>query len=110
MTDRTMGIIYTIKLKGCNDSKIQNYLRQYYDNLWSYGREDIDKILRECCTDYISTSENPMFEVQRYFLNSNYFNSFEISEHRRMINFLQQTQVRRNNTYINGFKEMEGFE
>lgn len=109
MTDLTMGIIYTIKQKGGYDSKIQDYLRRYYDTLWSYGREEIDKILRECCADYISTADNPIEEVRRYFLNSSIFTSFEISEHSRMINFLQQTQVSTNRAYINGFKEMEGF-
>lgn len=110
MTDLTMGIIYTIKQRGSNDSKIQNYLRQYYDNLWNYGREEIDKILRECCADYISTADNPIKETKRYFLNSNIFTSFEISEHHRMINFLQQARISRGGVYINGFKEMEGFE
>lgn len=109
MTDLTMGIIYTIKQRGSSDSRIQSYLRKYYDNFWEYGREEIDKILRECCADYISTADNPIEEARRYFLNSNVFTSFEISEHHRMINFLQQTQVRKNSEYINGFKEMEDF-
>ena len=109
MTDLTMGIIYTIKQRGSNDSRIQSYLRKYYDNLWEYGREEIDKVLRECCADYISTADNPMAEIKRYFLNSNIFNSFRIGEHDRMINFLQQTRISNNREYINGFKEMENF-
>lgn len=109
MTDLTMGIIYTIKQHGHADSTIQSYLRKYYYNFWTYGREEIDKILRECCADYISTADNPVAEVKRYFLNSNIFNNFEISEHSRMINFLQQTRISNNREYINGFKEMEDF-
>lgn len=109
MTDLTMGIIYTLKQKGTNDNKIQSYLRSYYNNHWDYGREEVDNILRECCADYINTADNPTAEARRYFLNSNMFPHFEINEHNRMINFLQQTRVSHDKEYINGFKEMEGF-
>lgn len=110
MTDLTLGIIYTIKQFGSNDSQIQRYLRKYYNNSWDYQREEIDKILRECCADYISTTDNPAAEARRYFLNSNSFLHFEINEHSRMINFLQFAKVRREEKYINGFRELEGFE
>ena len=109
MTDLTMGIIYTIKQRGSSDSRIQSYLRKYYDNFWEYERGEIDKVLRECCADYISTADNPIAETRRYFLNSNTFTSIAISEHSRMINFLQQTRISNNHEYINGFKEMEDF-
>lgn len=109
MTELTMGIIYTIKHQdGDPHTAIQKFLQNYFEPDYNYDRDFIDDILRQTCADYISTADNPVEEIRRYFLNSNIFAAIEISEYKRMIVFLQNIKVKKNHEYINGFKEMEG--
>lgn len=114
MTELTMGIIYTIKHQnGDPHTAIQKFLQKHFASDYDYDRDFIDRILRQTCADYISTADDPVEEMRRYFLNSNIFSAFEISEYKRMITFIQNIKVKKikvekNYEYINGFKEMEG--
>lgn len=105
MIDRTLGIIYTIKQKGTDDATIMHFLQKYSNTTYPFTREEIDQILRETCANFIEGADNPIQEIHRYFLSSSIFSHIGISEHDRMINFLQQTQISSNGKYINGFKE-----
>ena len=108
MTDRSLGIIYTIKQKGTSDITLAAFLQKFYDTIYIYNRDEIDKILRETCADFIQSADDPMREIRRYFLNANTYSFMEIVEHVRMINFLQQTQISKDGNYINDFRDMEG--
>lgn len=107
MTERTEMIIYALKCnEGSFDERIKNVMAKYTGaKSWSYGRDEIDKLLRSTCSDYISTCDNPEKEVRRYFLED----TFVTNEYQRMTMFLVNTQVRENDFlsdeyyYINGF-------
>ena len=109
MTDLTLGIIYAIKNNPQgHDVGIQKFLHHYYESDYQYDRDFIDRALRQACSDYITTADDPIEEIHRYFLNSNIFSLIEISEYHRMIHFLTFTRVKDGNgNYINGFREME---
>ena len=108
MTDRTLGLIHIIKHEnGYSDIPINKFLMDYYDTDYPYSRSEIDKILRAVCVDYIETADNPIQEMRRYF-NGEVFSYVDVSEHERMIQFLMSTQVKSDENYINGFREMKG--
>ena len=67
MTDRTLGIIYSLK-NGINsaDYKIAKYMAKECNYKASmYSRGEIDKILRTAIIDYIQTCDNPIKEIKR---------------------------------------------
>lgn len=107
MTDRSLGIIYTVKQKGTSDVTLAAFLQKFYNTPYIYNRDEIDKILRETCVDFIQTADDPMREIRRYFLNTNLYSFVEITEHVRIINFLQQTQISKDGKYINDFRDMK---
>ena len=108
MTDRTLGLIYTIKNEnGYSDIPINKFLMDYYNTDCPYSRSEIDQILRAVCIDYIETADDPIQEIRRYF-NGNLYSHVDTSEHDRMIYFLLFTQVKSDEKYINGFREMKG--
>lgn len=107
MTERTEMIIHALKCnKGTFDERIKNVMAKYTGmRSWSYGREEIDKLLRSTCSDYISTCDKPYQEVRRYFLED----TFVTNEYQRMAMFLINIQVCEKDSlsdeyyYINGF-------
>lgn len=108
MTDRTLGLIYTIKNEnGYSDIPINKFLMDYYNTDCPYSRHEIDQILRATCIDYIETADDPIKEIRRYF-SGNVYSYVEIPEHDRMIQFLMLVLVKSNEKYINGFREMKG--
>lgn len=108
MTDRSLGIIYTIKQKGTSDVTLAAFLQKFYSTAYIYNRDEIDKILRETCVDFIQSADDPIRELRRYFLSVNIYSLVEITEHTRMINFLQQIQISKDGNYINDFRDMKG--
>ena len=107
MTKRTEMIIHALKVgENSFDNRIKGAMAKYTGaHEWEYGREEIDKLLRYACSDYISTCDNPEKEIRRYFLED----TFVTNEYQRMVIFLTNTQVRENDFlsdeyyYINGF-------
>jgi len=114
MDKRTMYVIYSLKADRWSDYELCKRLNTFYDNktYHPFTRVEIDKILRECCADFIATSDDPAREVRRYFLLSDTWSTVDEGEYHRMCYFLGTTQVRDSETreYINGFEDMEGFD
>ena len=105
MTDRTLGIIYSLK-NGINsaDYKIAKYMAKECNYKASmYSRGEIDKILRTAIIDYIQTCDNPIKEIKRYF--SLWDEIWNKNEYDVAISFLSLTQVRHNGKYVNGFRD-----
>lgn len=107
MEKRTEMIIRALKIgENSFDDRIKDAMAKYTGNHeWTYGREEVDKLLRYTCADYISTCDNPEKEIRRYFLED----TFITNEYQRMTIFLINTQVREvdfitgEDYYINGF-------
>lgn len=105
MEDRTVGLIYALKLnkKYDTDTVIRMFMREWSNcESWNRGsRTDIDKILRKTVADYLATCNNPT-EIRRYFIDDPIFIT---NEFQRMISFLVLAQVKENDMYINGFRD-----
>ena len=103
MEDRTLGIIYTLKLGPyCVDENIRMFMTEWSNSDWRHqGRDSIDKLLRSCIADYLMSCGNP-YEIQRYFgANTFWVNN----EYDRMISFLRDIQVTKDGNYINGMRD-----
>ena len=103
MDNRTMGIIYALKqCKYGSDIVIRMFMSEYSGTDWNkMGRNTVDDLLRQTCTEFITSADNPVKEIRRYF--NSYNSVFCNNEFEMMINFLQQTQVRdASGNYING--------
>jgi len=103
MEDRTIGIIYALKLGPyCADENIRMFMTEWSNSNWRHqGRNSIDKLLRSCIADYLMLCGNP-YEIQRYFGA----NSFWVKdEYDRMISFLRDIQVTKDGSYINGLED-----
>lgn len=109
MEKLTEMIIHALKSnKGTFDERIKNVMAEYTGvQSWSYGRDEIDNLLRSTCSDYISTCDNPEKEIRRYFLKD----MFITNEYQRMTLFLTNIQVCERDSmtkeyyYINGFNK-----
>lgn len=106
MTDRTLGIIYSLKnsFNMSSDYAIASFMaRETNSAIEFYTREHIDNILYDAALDYITTCDDPVREISRYFYECKEF--YNRNQHDVLISFLNGTQVRRNNEYINGFRD-----
>ena len=103
MEDRTIGIIYALKLGPyCADENIRMFMEEWSQSDWHYqGRDSIDKLLRNCIADYLMSCGNS-YEIQRYFRESSFWVK---NEYDRMISFLRDIQVIKDGNYINGLKD-----
>ena len=103
MEDKTLGIIYALKLGPyCTDENIRMFMTEWSNSDWRYqGRDSIDKLLRSCITDYLMSCGN-LYEIQHYFED----NSLWIkNEYEKMISFLRGIQVTKEGKYINGMRD-----
>ena len=92
MDKMTELIIHALKVyDGPRDARIRKAMAEYTGTEnWDGGRDLIDKILRQTCTNFIAASDDPMKELRRYFYND----SMLTSEYERMTIFLTQATVR----------------
>lgn len=103
MEDRTLGIIYALKLGPYSaDENIRMFMEEWSQSNWRCrGRECINKLLRECVADYLMSCGNP-YEIRRYFEASSFWVN---NEYDRMISFLRDIQVIEEEKYINGMRD-----
>ena len=103
MEDRTIGIIYAIKQgKHSPDMNIRKFMSEWSIVNWNYlGRDSIDRVLRQTITNYLMCCNN-RYEVERYFSDSSLW---IMNEYDRMISFLQQIQVYKDEKYVNGMRD-----
>lgn len=103
MKDRTLGIIYALKLgKYAADENLRMFLSEWSASNWSYfGRNDIDRMLRQTIADYLANCGNSN-EIRRYFDENAIW---IVSEYDKMISFLQQARVRDDSEFVNGFRD-----
>ena len=103
MEDRTLGIIYALKLgKYASDENIRMFLSEWSASNWNYfSRNDIDRVLRQTIADYLVNCGNSN-EVRRYFDEKAIW---IVNEYDRMISFLQQARVRNDIGFVNGFRD-----
>lgn len=101
MDDRTIGIIYALKQGKCSpDINIRKFMSEWSIANWNcLGRDSIDRILRQTIADYLMCCNN-RYEVERYFNNDRIMNEYD-----RMISFLQQIQVYKDERYVNGMRD-----
>ena len=101
--DRTLGIIYALKLgKYAADENLRMFLSEWSASNWSYfGRNDIDRMLRQTIADYLANCGNSN-EIRRYFDENAIW---IVSEYDKMISFLQQARVRDDSEFVNGFRD-----
>jgi len=103
MEDRTIGIIYALKLGPYSaDENIRMFMSEWSQSDWrQQGRNSIDNLLRSCIADYLMSCGNP-YEIQRYF---NDISLWIEDEYNRMISFLRDIQVTKDGNYTNGMKD-----
>ena len=103
MEDRTIGIIYAIKQgKHSPDMNIRKFMSEWSIVNWNYlGRDSIDRVLRQTITNYLMCCNN-RYEVERYFSDSSLW---IMNEYDRMISFLWQIQVHKDENYVNGMRD-----
>lgn len=103
MEDKTLGIIYALKLGPyCADENIRMFMTEWSNDDWRYqGRDSIDKLLRSCIADYLMSCGN-LYEIRRYFEASSFWVN---NEYDRMISFLRDIKVIEEEKYINGMRD-----
>ena len=103
MDDRTIGIIYALKQgKYSPDINIRKFMSEWSDTNWDWqGRDSIDRILRQTIANYLVCCNN-RYEVERYFSDTSLWVK---DEYNRMISFLWQTQVCKDENYVNGMRD-----
>lgn len=103
MEDRAIGIIYALKQgKYSADVNIRKFMSEWSDSNWDYFERDaIDDVLRRAVADYLECYGNRN-EIARYFYSASLWIK---NEYDRMISFLQQIQVRKDENYINGMRD-----
>lgn len=101
--DRTIGIIYALKQgKYSPDMNIRKFMSEWSDCDWNlHGRDSIDILLRQVVADYLENCDNK-YEIARYFHNDFFIIK---NEYDRMISFLQQIQVHKDENYVNGMRD-----
>lgn len=110
MTDRTLGIIYSLKTSYnmSSDYAIASFMaRETNSAIQFYTRENIDNILYDAALDYITTCDDPFREISRYFYECKEF--YNKNQHDVLISFLNGTHVYENDKYINGFRDHPWF-
>ena len=109
MTDESIGIIYCIKGHGYDDlnteENIAEFLRQHRNTNYRFTHEELTQELRKVMVDYLETANNPLREMRRYFLLRDHIWR-DWPEWHQMSIFLGQTQVRQDECYINGFRDI----
>lgn len=108
MTDETIGIIACFKGWGSHpnypyEENIGEYLRQHRGVEYHWTHDEYVNILYQTMADYLSTCDNPVKEIRRYFLDRMPWE--QEPEYRRMEKFLELTQACANGHYINGFRD-----
>ena len=103
MDDRTIGIIYALKQgKYSPDINIRKFMSEWSNTDWNYqGRDSIDDVLRRTIVDYLECCGNRN-EISRYFYSAPLWIK---NEYDRMISFLQQIQVYKDERYVNGMRD-----
>ena len=103
MEDRTIGIIYAVKLgKYSIDMNIRKFMSEWSNTNWNcQGRDSIDNLLRRTIVDYLECCGNRN-EISRYFYDTSFWVK---NEYDRMVSFLQQIEVYRNENYVNGMRD-----
>lgn len=103
MEDRTIGIIYALKLgKYSPDMNIRKFVSEWSNCNWNYqGRNSVDDVLRHAVVDYLECCNNK-HEISRYFYSTSLWIK---NEYDRMISFLQQIQVYKDERYVNGMRD-----
>ena len=103
MDDRTVGIIYALKQgKYSPDINIRKFMSEWSNTDWNYqGRDSIDQVLRQTVANYLVCCNN-RYEVERYFSDTSLWVK---DEYNRMISFLWQIQVHKDENYVNGMRD-----
>ena len=103
MDDRTIGIIYALKQgKYSPDTNIRKFMSEWSNTDWNYqGRDSIDQVLRQTVANYLMCCNN-RYEVERYFSDTSLWVK---DEYNRMISFLWQIQVHKDENYVNGMRD-----
>ena len=110
MTDETIGLIAVIKGWGYPDlnldERMAEYLRDYRGVTYRFTHDDLTKEMRKAVVDYFSTCDDPQREIRHFFLDRSELIPEQNNEWDQLRHFLGGIQVRENDHYINGFKDI----
>lgn len=108
MTDLTLNIIKSIKCSGkVWNRAVAEYMSEYSGcPVEDYTETSLNHILKEAFIDYVSTCDNPEEPVRELFDFIENNGARSLGHH--IANVLGLTQVRKNDKYINGFRDLKG--